>query len=252
MGYGQAMSTLGAGVNAVTTDTVVSPVRGGNPFEEAVARIVQAIKLGIVNRGERLPPERELALQLGVSRVTLRAAIRALQQAGYIESRRGRTGGSFVVWDPAGTSGDPQRIAVDLGVKLIDALQFRSVIEPGAAALAARRTDLTDKERKTLVTRLDESSRAKADAYRLADCRLHLAIAELSGCSSLQSAIADVQLLLNDVLRAIPLLRSAIKHSNEQHRLIVEAVLDGRPTDARSVMEEHVDATASLLRGFLD
>jgi ADP-ribose pyrophosphatase YjhB (NUDIX family) len=73
------------------------PVRGGNAFEITVSRLAQAIKLGLVAEGERLPAERELAEKLQVSRVTLREAIRALREAGYLESRRGRTGGTFVV-----------------------------------------------------------------------------------------------------------------------------------------------------------
>src|SRR5688572_27709073 len=73
------------------------PVRGGNAFEITVARLVQAIKLGLVTEGDRLPPERVLAEELRVSRVTLREAIRALREAGYLESRRGRSGGTFVL-----------------------------------------------------------------------------------------------------------------------------------------------------------
>src|ERR1043166_9456423 len=72
------------------------PVRGGNAFEITVARLAQAIRLGLVASGERLPPERELAERLQVSRVTLREAIAALREAGFLESRRGRSGGTFV------------------------------------------------------------------------------------------------------------------------------------------------------------
>jgi DNA-binding FadR family transcriptional regulator len=74
----------------LTASVVFRPVREGNAFEETVERLLQAIKLGVVGLGERLPPERELAPRLGISRVTLREAIRALQQEGYVESRRGR------------------------------------------------------------------------------------------------------------------------------------------------------------------
>lgn len=77
-------------------EALFRPVRAGNAFEETVERLLQAIRLGVVGAGERLPSERELAERLGVSRVTLREAIRALSDAGYVESRRGRYGGTFV------------------------------------------------------------------------------------------------------------------------------------------------------------
>jgi DNA-binding FadR family transcriptional regulator len=78
-------------------DALLRPVRAGNAFEETLERLLTAIKLGIVAPGARLPPERDLAERLSVSRVTLREAIRALQQSGYVESRRGRYGGTVVV-----------------------------------------------------------------------------------------------------------------------------------------------------------
>src|SRR5258707_14705302 len=88
---------MSSGVAASRGVPVWRPVRGGNAFEITVARLAQAIKLGLVAEGERLPSERDLAERLQVSRVTLREAIRALREAGYLESRRGRTGGTFVL-----------------------------------------------------------------------------------------------------------------------------------------------------------
>ncbi len=95
--------------------------------------------MGVVATGERLPPERELAEQLNVSRVTLREAIKALQQAGYVVSTRGRTGGTVVVYDPATQpSADPRRVARELGSRRgARRPGLRSVVEPGAAELAA-------------------------------------------------------------------------------------------------------------------
>src|SRR6516225_4941632 len=75
---------------------LLRPVRAGNAFEETVERLLTTIKLGLAPPGSKLPPERALAERLDVSRVTLREAIRALQQSGYVESRRGRNGGTFV------------------------------------------------------------------------------------------------------------------------------------------------------------
>jgi DNA-binding GntR family transcriptional regulator len=81
--------------------------------------------------------------------------------------------------------------------------------------------------------------------------RLHLAIAEVTGSASLTAAVADVRMRLNELLDAIPLIERNIVHSNEQHVLIVNAILDGDADAARSAMTEHLSGTAALLRGFL-
>ncbi len=78
---------------------VLRPIRSGNAFEETVERLLHTIKLGVVPPGQRLPAERDLANRLRVSRETLRDAIGSLREAGYLESRRGRSGGTFVVTD---------------------------------------------------------------------------------------------------------------------------------------------------------
>ncbi len=117
------------------------PVRGGNAFEVTVARFAQTIRLGMLGAGDQLPPERELAEHLQVSRVTLREAIAALRDMGYLQTRRGRAGGTFVVFqDAAVPSGNAVAMAREMGDELHDALDFRRVVEPGAAALAATRT----------------------------------------------------------------------------------------------------------------
>ena len=88
----------------------------------------------MVGPGERFPAERELAAQLGISRLTLREAIRELHQAGYVESRRGRSGGTFVTYTPpAPDAGELRRMAIQDGDKLTDALTFRLAVETGAA-----------------------------------------------------------------------------------------------------------------------
>jgi DNA-binding FadR family transcriptional regulator len=227
------------------------PVRGGNAFEITVARLVQAIKLGMVRVGERLPPERELAEKLRVSRVTLRQAIGALREAGYLESRRGRAGGTFVVYQgPADEPPDAATLAREMGDTLHDALDFRRVLEPGAAALAATRT-LPAADRAHLVASLAASRERDPSVRRTGDSRLHLAIAAASGSASVAQAIADVQLRLDHLLAAIPVLRRNLDHSDAQHARIVESILAGDAVGARTAMEEHCEATAELLRGLL-
>jgi GntR family transcriptional regulator, transcriptional repressor for pyruvate dehydrogenase complex len=233
-------------------DTVFRAIRSGNAFEETVERLLQAIKLGLVRHGERLPAERDLAVRLGVSRVTLREAIRDLQRAGYVESRRGRFGGTFVRYRPDGPASTAKlrAIARQMGESLEDALAFRRALELGAVELAASRP-LSDVQRGYLADRLADCSGAPPTDYRQRDSLLHLAIAELSGSPSLAAAVADVRMRLNELLDAIPVLERNIRHADGQHARIVAAILAGEPARARQAMEEHVEGTAALLRGFL-
>jgi GntR family L-lactate dehydrogenase operon transcriptional regulator len=230
-------------------DALFRPVRAGNAFEETVERLLQSIRLGVVVAGDRLPPERELSERLGISRVTLREAIRALSDAGYVESRRGRYGGTFV----NETLPSPEH-AVDAdkvdAAALEDALTLRYVLETGAAEMAAARA-LTTADRAHLTGTLAEASAADLTDYRRKDSRLHLAIAEVTASGSLTTAMADVRTRVNQLLDEIPLLDPNLEHSNAQHEAVVAAILAGDPAAARRAMAEHIEGTASLLRAFL-
>lgn len=227
-------------------EALFRPVRTGNAFEETVERLLQAIRLGVAGPGERLPAERELATKLNISRVTLREAIRALQEAGYVESRRGRYGGTFV--NETIPEGKPAG-QVKPG-ELDDVLTMRRVLEVGAAESAAARA-LTPADRTYLRDQLADARTGELSEYRRKDSRLHLAIAEAAASPTLTSAVADVRVRLNELLDAIPLLDTNLDHSNAQHAAIVEKILTGDPAGARDAMAEHLDGTASLLRGFL-
>jgi DNA-binding FadR family transcriptional regulator len=225
-------------------EALFRPVRAGNAFEETVERLMQSIRLGVVAPGERLPSERELATRLGVSRVTVREAIRSLQENHYVESRRGRYGGTFV--NEVLPKSAPGKEFGDLH----DVLTLRKVLETGAAETAAGRS-LGPAERRGLRARLEEASTSSLVEYRRKDSRLHLAIAEATGSAALTAAVAESRMRANELLDHIPLLEPNLAHSNAQHERIIASILDGDPAAARQAMAEHLDGTASLLRGFL-
>jgi len=221
-------------------EALLRPVRQGNAFEETVERVLQVIKLGVVPVGGRLPPERQLSRRLAVSRSTVREAVRALRDAGYVESRRGRHGGTFVHAVPQQlTRRQPRSTSRPRIDSLADVLVFRHVLETGAAEQAAGRGP-TRAEADHLRAMLAQTAAAEPADYRRCDSRLHLAVAELCGSASLTAAVADARTDLNDLLDSIPLLAQNIRHSERQHRRVVAAIVQGRPAEARARMHEHL------------
>ncbi|WP_410618160.1 FadR/GntR family transcriptional regulator [Amycolatopsis sp. cmx-8-4] len=222
-------------------DAVFRPVRAGRAVEETVERLRQLVRLGVVGAGARLPAERELAERLAVSRVTLREALRALASEGYVESRRGRYGGTFVVERlPA-----PARTGRLDAAGLDDVLRLRHVVETGAAELAAGRR-LSSADRRHLVTTFAAADVMAGPAdHRRRDARLHLAIAEVTASGSLTAAVADVRMRLAGWLDGIP---PDPERSQAQHMRILDAILAGDPPAARAAMAAHVEATAARLR----
>lgn len=241
------MSAAGRPRLASSANELFRPVRTGNVFEEAVERVLQAIRLGVLSGGDRLPPERELALRLRVSRVTLREALSALQDAGFVERRRGRGGGCFVTGKTTWAVAPPTAWSAK---DLDDILAFRSVVETGAAELAAARA-VSDDALADLSALCRACEEASLERFRQADSRFHLGIAELAGSSSLLVAVAETRARVNDFLDAIPLLERNLAHSARQHRAILRAITVHDAASARRAMAVHLEGTASLLRGFL-
>lgn len=225
---------------------VYRPLRRGNALEDTVARIVQTVRLGLVAPGESLPPERELAASYGVSRDTVRDAIRELADAGYLVPRRGRYGGTFVA--------DPLPVPTDAGhaeaADLDDVLGLRSVLETGSARAAAGRT-LDADARSQLWARHEAALPAGPDEYRRLDTLFHLAVAEAAGIPSLVALVAENRARVNTWLDTFPLLPRNIEHSGAQHERIVTAILMGKPDAAEAAMRDHLAGSEALLRGFL-
>ncbi|QGG40309.1 GntR family transcriptional regulator [Aeromicrobium yanjiei] len=247
VGRRSAVSALLGGEHLA--DAVLRPVRAHHAFESCVERLATSIRLGLYQDGSTLPPERELAERIGVSRATLREAIAALREAGLVTTRRGRGGGTVVTFRPsepgsAPTSARPRS-------ELLDALDFRRIVEPGAAHAAAEK-QLSTAQQQMLLTSLDEVTRATSKAvHRQADSLFHLAIASLSDSPLLIDAVTNVQMCLHDMLEAIPVLDRNIDHSRRQHVAVTEAIVSGDAAAARRAMERHCDDTAALLRALM-
>lgn len=237
-------------------DLLLRPVRGGNAYEETVERLLQTIRLGLILPGQQLPPERELASLLDVSRDTVRLAISALVDADYLVVRRGRYGGTFVKENippgsvALGRDGDLQPRTKITHDEIVDILTLREILETGAARHAAQRP-LTAVDRENLWTVMKETAAASITDYRRLDSRLHLLIAELTGSPSLLTQVAASRMRVNELLDEIPLLQPNISHSDEQHEAIVLAILTGDADKAAEAMSDHVSGSAALLRGFL-
>lgn len=215
-------------------------------FEETVGRLGNAIKLGLLNPGTRLPPERELAEKLGISRSTLRHALTTLVQSGYLVSRRGRGGGTFVVDRPPASSEEDD--LMDGAVRGV--LDLRVAVEMGSVLLAAERGGAFEHARlDALVGRMSEAD--GFDDYRRADMQWHIGLAEAAGSSRLVRAMTDVQSELSDLIARIPHPEQVLTRSNAQHRRIVSLLRRRDGAGAMALLRIHIAGTEHLLAGLM-
>jgi DNA-binding FadR family transcriptional regulator len=228
-------------------DSVFKPVIAPTTFEETVERLGTAIRAGILPAGSRLPAERMLADQLGISRSTLRQALTTLVQSGHLVSLRGRSGGTFVTDEP------PLTEAVG---KLLDSeswavLEYRVAIEAGATLLAAERAQPDELDRLgALVERMAEVQQGDDfEPWRRADIRFHIGIAEAAESPRLVSAMTEVQGQMSDLITRIPHPAEVLLHSNDQHRALVTLLRRRDGLRAVQVMREHIAGTELILTG---
>jgi GntR family transcriptional regulator, transcriptional repressor for pyruvate dehydrogenase complex len=226
---------------------VFEPVQTATTFEETVERLGTAIRLGLLAPGERLPPERDLADQLGIARSTLRQALTTLTQSGHLTSVRGRTGGTFVAEAPPMAEGGS---GPELG-RWRDLLDYRVAIECGSALLAAERAT------PEALARLDEQVAAMAGvsedfpAYRRADVFFHLGVAEAARSPRLVSAMTEIQGGMSDLIAHIPHPPRVLEHANAQHAKLVTLLRAGDRTAAVRLVREHVEGTEHILAGLM-
>jgi DNA-binding FadR family transcriptional regulator len=226
---------------SVTGVGAVSPVTAARAVAD---RLIAAIAVGDYSPGERLPAERELAAMLEVSRVTVRAALADLRQAGYVEARRGRSGGSFVRTDwGVRTAGAVQSLLGEEWGRLEELFDMRRLIESLIARTAAERHSPAD----------DAAIRAALLRYEqavdgVADVELHRSIAAAAHNPSLaalsRQLLAQVSLGISHEPFTPELRDRALPH----HRALADAVIGGDPDTAAHIARDHFRITEDAIR----
>lgn len=223
------------------------PDSGTNALEETLERLVRTLSIGTYMVGDKLPAERDLAVELGVSRATLRVALKELREAGIVQVTRGRYGGTEVIKQPTERHGTEAPVS---GADVDDALRFRELLDTEAARLAAQ-AGLSAWRRRRLTELMRSCESAPMDQYRAFDSQFHIAISELAGIPSLTSAVTENRARINGLLDRIPMMGANLEHANQQHTQILDAVLGAEPDRAAELARDHARGTAALLQGFL-
>lgn len=222
-------------------------------ISDAVASTLERrILEGSLKPGDRLPPERELALELGVSRPSLREAIQKLASKGMVQSRQG--GGTFVTDALESSFSDPWQDMMGNHPNLReDMLEFRRMLEGQAAEWAAERATDADLQRlensfATLTAAFesdDTEKRSGADIafhQAIGDAAHNVLIGHLSG-ALLRMMHDNIRLNLGE-LKSVP---AASRLLMSQHEAIYKAVRERKPQAARTAAETHIDFVRETL-----
>ena len=233
--------------------TVTSPLSGTALLAGRIKDLIQQRQLA---PGARLPAERQLAQQLGVSRSSLREAIRALIGEGLLYSKRG--GGTWLCegnphWSEENIVQPLKLLVADDPDYRYDILEARHAIEASTAWYAALRATAEDKERlQSCFDAIKQEENVSEDMASQADVRFHLAIAEAS----------HNVVLLQTMRGFFDLLQSSVAHSRqrmytapviysqliEQHEELLLAILAHDPERARKAAQHHLGFVHTTLK----
>jgi DNA-binding FadR family transcriptional regulator len=237
---GSSLSSLGA------RDAVFAQLGETGRAEQVARRITDAIILGVLAQGERLPSEAELARRFGVALVTAREALGVLRETRLVETRRGRDGGSFVI-----ASGAPHVTLLETRlhglalVEISDLAVYFATISAGCAERAAERSTTRDSDRLDAWLR-DADFSTEAEARRNAG-GFYLELAVLSQSTRLVREQIGLQAEFG------PLLWLSMRDAAERERTvitdreIVAAIARNEATVARALVAGQITAMAEWL-----
>ncbi|RIA46936.1 GntR family transcriptional regulator [Hephaestia caeni] len=220
------------------------PPKSGRLYQFAAEKIALSIAIGQYEVGSRLPAERDLAADFGVSRPTIREAIIALEIDGLVEVRVGS--GVYVV------SQSPRSAKVAMDIGAFELTESRLLIEGEVAALAAVNvTDADIEELEALLDEMEASNTAGAEAGERVDQRFHAALAR---CTRNSAMAAVVDLLWTIRSRSPQCVRTFEKSRDKgrvpvvsEHRAIVDALKQHEPAKARAAMRAHLNRVLDYL-----
>lgn len=210
--------------------------------QQIADHIMSSIAVGALPAGSTLPPERELAAAMQVSRSSVRAALDRLERGGFVIRRRGRGGGTFVAERNPPALAHMEGRLQEFHRTRTDLLDARALIQNRAAHLAAQRR--TDAE----VVHLRELAAAystKADAVhaRAADTRFHHAITAAGHNTEIVRIAADLDRRINTGFRHDPFSPQLFERACADHSTIVAAIAEQDAEAAGRLCEEHFRAT---------
>jgi DNA-binding FadR family transcriptional regulator len=224
------------------------PIASRRLSDDVIDRLVTALALGLYVPTQQLPSERDLSAMFGVSRTSVRDALKQLTDRGYLEVRRGRAGGYFVRIGWAPQSADHVRRQIiakwDEFEHIFDA---RKLLEPLIARTACERWSAADLPaiEDALQAYLDASDR---DASRRADYALHLAIARATHNPILVSMSVDLRLKISLNSGAEPYTEAVRRIAMQQHQDLVAAIRERRAEQAAAIARIHFALSETLIR----
>lgn len=217
----------------MTERTRFHQVRPVRLYQNIVDQIESAITRGALKPGERLPSERELVVQFGTSRPTVREALRVLEAHGVVRSRPGDPNGPEVLpFSPDVLARQMTRLVQLDGMSLADLLAFRMMIDGSASRLAARlhtQEELAAMEQTIVV--MEQAIDTGYDEFSEADVAFHDAIAKASRNAMIQvchNVVRDVVVrLIEDKVRRARGSEALMRESLRHHREVLEAISGG-------------------------
>ncbi len=221
--------------------------------EDVASRLITAIAVGTYSPGEQLPPERELAVRLSVSRATVRQALQQVAELGLIESRRGRGGGTFVTkrsWEEQAREPTRRTLQAELP-RLRELFDLRGMVEGMIARAAAQRRTAADvTELESLLAQFTAAS-ADMTTARALDRRLHAAICSAAGNSYLQGLSARLATLASLGFGALPYEPDFFRQALHEHEALVRAVVCGDAESAQRLAADHTMLTYRSMQASL-